>query len=53
MSVPNHPIEAIGTRHGEKLYEVLMSREEMASSKEIGNYFHIKPDHRDLRNVLQ
>lgn len=48
MNAPSHPIKIIGTRHGEKLYEVLMSREEMAASKEIGNYFHIKPDHRDL-----
>ena len=38
----------IGTRHGEKLYEVLLSREEMASSENMGDYFRIMPDLRDL-----
>lgn len=46
--VPKHEINIIGTRHGEKLYEVLCSREEMASAKDIGDYFQISPDNRDL-----
>ena len=48
MGVPDYPTEIIGTRHGEKLYEVLMSREEMASSESTENYFRIPPDLRDL-----
>jgi UDP-glucose 4-epimerase len=34
-------IKSIGTRHGEKLYETLVTREEMAKSEDIGNYFRI------------
>jgi len=45
---PNHPIQIIGTRHGEKLYETLLSREEMANVKEYGEYYKVKPDNRDL-----
>ena len=45
---PNHPINVIGTRHGEKLYETLLSREEMACAKNLGNYFRVPPDFRDL-----
>lgn len=48
LGVPEHEVEIIGTRHGEKLYEVLMSREEMASAQSMGNYFRIPPDLRDL-----
>lgn len=48
MGVPDHPIHSIGTRHGEKLFETLMSREEMAASVDEGGYFRIVPDHRDL-----
>ena len=48
MEVPKHPINIIGTRHGEKLYETLMSREENASSTDLGDYFKIAPDLRDL-----
>ncbi len=44
-----YPIEIIGTRHGEKLYEVLVSREELYKSIELDNkYFCIKSDSRDL-----
>lgn len=43
-----HAINIIGTRHGEKLYEVLLSREEMASAQDHGNYFQVVPDLRDL-----
>ena len=41
-------IRIIGTRHGEKLYETLISREEMLSAQENDNYFRIKADNRDL-----
>jgi UDP-N-acetylglucosamine 4,6-dehydratase len=44
----NHPIKVIGTRHGEKLYETLLSREEMVSAEDLGEYFRIPPDLRDL-----
>jgi UDP-N-acetylglucosamine 4,6-dehydratase/5-epimerase len=45
---PGHPIREIGTRHGEKLYETLLSREEYASAEDLGEYFRIPPDGRDL-----
>lgn len=48
LGVPAHPIDVIGTRHGEKLYETLLSREEMASAVDMGDYFRIPPDLRDL-----
>ena len=48
LSAPHHPVKIIGTRHGEKLFEVLMSREEKIHSEDHGNYFCIKPDNRDL-----
>lgn len=48
MGVPDYESEIIGTRHGEKLYEVLMSREEMASAEPLEKYFRIPPDLRDL-----
>lgn len=38
----------IGTRHGEKLYETLMTREERLRSEDMGNYFRVVPDSRDL-----
>jgi UDP-N-acetylglucosamine 4,6-dehydratase/5-epimerase len=41
-------IDVIGTRHGEKLFEVLLSREEMVFAKDHGDYFCVKPDLRDL-----
>lgn len=43
-----HPQEIIGTRHGEKLYETLVSREEMARVDDMGRHFRIVPDGRDL-----
>ena len=48
-----HPMEAvktnvIGTRHGEKLYETLLSREEMAAAEDLGGYYRVPPDLRDL-----
>ncbi|KQN52658.1 UDP-glucose 4-epimerase [Pseudomonas sp. Leaf48] len=45
---PEHPIQVIGTRHGEKLYEALLSREEMACAEDMGDYFRVPPDLRDL-----
>lgn len=48
MGKPDHEIKIIGTRHGEKLYEVLMTREESAKSIDMGNYFRIPADNRDL-----
>ena len=41
-------IKIIGTRHGEKLYESLVSREEMIKSEDVGNYFRIPADYRGL-----
>jgi UDP-glucose 4-epimerase len=41
-------VKVIGTRHGEKLYETLVTREEMARSIDMGNYFRIPCDTRDL-----
>jgi UDP-glucose 4-epimerase len=45
---PKHPVNIIGTRHGEKLFEVLLSREEMSRSRELKKYYSISPDLRDL-----
>jgi UDP-glucose 4-epimerase len=42
------PVKIIGTRHGEKLYESLVSREEMARAKELGDYYRVPADGRDL-----
>ena len=42
------PINCIGTRHGEKLYETLMTREERLRSKDMGKYFCVSADNRDL-----
>jgi UDP-glucose 4-epimerase len=48
MDRPNHAIRVIGTRHGEKQYETLLSREEMAAAADIGAYYRVAPDERDL-----
>jgi UDP-N-acetylglucosamine 4,6-dehydratase len=48
LGVPEHPINVIGTRHGEKLYEALLSREEMVASEDLGGYYRVPPDLRDL-----
>ncbi|MDB4877494.1 MAG: UDP-glucose 4-epimerase [Gemmatimonadetes bacterium] len=45
---PDHPVREIGTRHGEKLYESLLSREELAGAHDLGKYFRVPPDGRDL-----
>ncbi len=44
----NHPIITIGTRHGEKLYETLVSREEISKAEDMNNYYRIPSDNRDL-----
>lgn len=48
MGKPDHPINIIGTRHGEKLFEALLSREEMACARDLGDYYCVPPDLRDL-----
>jgi UDP-N-acetylglucosamine 4,6-dehydratase/5-epimerase len=48
LSMPEHTIDVMGTRHGEKLYEVLLSREEMVAAQDLGAYYRIPPDLRDL-----
>lgn len=48
LNVPEHQINIIGTRHGEKLYEALLSREEMLAAEDMGDYFRVPPDLRDL-----
>ncbi len=48
MNMPSHPLHIMGTRHGEKLYETLLSAEEMASAEDLGDYFRVIPDLRDL-----
>jgi len=45
---PEHPIKIIGTRHGEKLYEALLTREEMVKAEDMGEYYRIPADTRDL-----
>ena len=44
----NNPVRIIGTRHGEKLYESLISREEMAKAVDMGDYYRVPSDNRDL-----
>jgi UDP-glucose 4-epimerase len=44
----DNEIKVIGTRHGEKLYESLISREEMAHAEDLGEYYRIPADSRDL-----
>lgn len=48
MGKPSHPVRVMGTRHGEKLYEALLSREEMACAQDMGDYYRVPPDGRDL-----
>ena len=48
MGKPDHEVREIGTRHGEKLFEALLGREEMACAEDMGEYFRVPPDTRDL-----
>jgi len=47
-----NPVNVIGTRHGEKLYETLLTREEMASAEDMGGYYRVAADNRDLNYAL-
>ena len=44
----NYPINIMGTRHGEKLFEVLLSREEIVCAEDLGAYYRIPPNLFDL-----
>jgi len=48
LGLPDHEVRVIGTRHGEKLFEALLSREEMVAAVDLGGYFRVPPDLRDL-----
>ncbi len=48
----DNPIQVIGTRHGEKLYETLLTREEMAVAEDMGDYYRVAADNRDLNYGL-
>ena len=48
FGVPDHPVEVIGWRHAEKLYETLASAQELTHSEDMGEYFRIALDQRDL-----
>lgn len=48
MGKPSHEIRVIGTRHGEKRYEALLSREERVVAQDLGGHFRVPPDLRDL-----
>ena len=48
LGKPDHNIDVIGTRHGEKLFEALLSREEMVAAEDLGDYYRVPPDLRDL-----
>lgn len=52
LGKPHHPTRVIGTRHGEKLFETLLSREEMAIAEDHGNYYRVPPDNRDLNYAV-
>jgi UDP-N-acetylglucosamine 4,6-dehydratase len=48
FEVPDHPVENIGWRHAEKLYETLATAQELGQSEDMGDYFRIRMDDRDL-----
>jgi len=48
LNKPNHPVKIIGTRHGEKLYETLLTKEEKVNAIDMENYYRVLPDTRDL-----
>lgn len=48
MNKAGHSVQVMGTRHGEKLYEALLGREELACAQDMGSYFRVPPDGRDL-----
>jgi UDP-N-acetylglucosamine 4,6-dehydratase/5-epimerase len=49
---PNAETRVIGTRHGEKLYETLLSREELAAAEDLGDYYRVPSDNRDMNYEL-
>ena len=48
LNIDDYKVNIIGTRHGEKLFEVLLTREEMATAVDLGDYYKVAPDLRDL-----
>ena len=48
MGVPDHPVETIGWRHGEKLYEALASAQELSTAEDMGEYWRLQSDLRGL-----
>lgn len=48
LQKPDHPIKIVGTRHGEKLYESLLSKEERATAHDLTGYYRVPADSRDL-----
>lgn len=48
FEVPNYPTEVIGIRHGEKMYETLLTNEECARAVDCGNFYRVMADNRDL-----
>jgi UDP-glucose 4-epimerase len=48
----DNPVQIIGTRHGEKLYETLLTREEMTVAEDMGDYYRVAADNRDLNYEL-
>ena len=48
LARPDHEIKVIGTRHGEKLYETLLTKEEMVKAVDLGEYYRVPADIRDL-----
>jgi len=48
----SNPVNVIGTRHGEKLYETLLTREEMGVAEDMGDYYRVPADNRDLNYAL-
>lgn len=48
LNKPEHEVKVIGTRHGEKLYETLLTKEEMVKAIDMGEYYRIPSDNRDL-----
>ena len=48
FDMPNHPVEVIGWRHAEKLYETLATAQELSQSEDMGDYYRIRMDERDL-----
>lgn len=48
FGVPNHPIDVIGWRHGEKLFETLATAQELSDAEDMGDYWRLRSDNRDL-----